>query len=660
MTRIGRLFHMFRGFYVLFASLPAITLAQQAAEPPATPVIGLGNLAHAVESLEKTVPFYRDLLGLMANGPRDPLSQKPQPLDADMSRFTGTQGASFRAATFRIPGANFGWELTEFTGAPRKADRFAIQDPGATTLALQVRDIEKVMAKLNAAGAPVVTAGRAPVNPTRNPNSKMREVVVRDPDGFLVELQQPDPTPAGAVQGDVLGASIQISVEDIDKSVKFYRDAFGFDARLGASWATNGAVLKLIGLPDAQWRIAHGSIPGFSADFALIEYKGVSRAQRTMGAADPGSPAFTMVVRDLDAAVAQWKAAGGTVVTTGGTPVKRAGGAGNVFVRDVNGLMWELYTRPATAPTAAVETPEAHIAAAKAAAGEDFQNLFNFQCYGPGPGGQRAAAGGRGAQGRGQRGARGPQGPPDRSTWYAKPVKVFDNLYFFGQSEYSVWAIVTSQGIVALDTIFDYSVEEEVANGMKEMGLDPAKIKYAIVSHAHPDHDGGAKFLQDHYETRVVMSPADWDMLDKTSSGAKPKRDIEAADGQKLTLGDVTLTLYITPGHTPGTISTVFPVKDNGTTHIAALWGGVGLNADRESIQAYILSSQRFSAIVKRAGADIILANHTDWDRSKINLPMLAHRAPGGPNPYIVGNAKVLSFLKVAEECATARIMRAN
>jgi len=487
----------------------------------------------------------------------------------------------------------------------------------------------------------------------------MREVVVRDPDGFFVELQQPDPIPTGA-ESDVLGGRIQLSIEDTDKSVKFYREAFGFNARPSGAWATNETVSKLIGLEGAQWRITHGAIPGFTADFALIEYKGVPRAKRTMGAADPGSPAFTMVVRDLDSAVAQWKSAGGTVVTAGGTPVKRAGGAANVFVRDVNGLMWELYTRPGTPQTAASETPEAHMAAAKAAAGEDFQNLFNFQCNGPGPGGQRAAAGGRGGQGRGQGGARGPQGPPDRSTWYAEPVKVFDNLYFFGQSEYSVWAITTSQGIIVLDTIFDYSVEEEVAGGMKKMGLDPRNIKYAIVSHAHPDHDGGARFLQDHYGTRVIMSPADWDVHDKRTVGTKPKRDIEATDGQKLTLGGATLTLYITPGHTPGTISTVFPVKDNGTPHLAALWGGVGLNTDPESVQTYIRSAQRFSSIVKQAGADIILANHTDWDRSKINLPLLAKRAPGTPNPYIVGNAKALNFLKVAEECATARLMGVN
>jgi metallo-beta-lactamase class B len=219
-----------------------------------------------------------------------------------------------------------------------------------------------------------------------------------------------------------------------------------------------------------------------------------------------------------------------------------------------------------------------------------------------------------------------------------------------------VWAITTSQGIIVLDTIFDYSVEAEVVEGMKKLGLDPANIKYAVVSHPHPDHDGGAKFLQDTFGTRVIMSPADWDVLDRRTNGTKPKRDMEATDGQKLTLGDTTITLYITPGHTPGTISTVFPVKDNGTTHIAALWGGVGLNPDQESIQKYLQSARRFSGIVRQAGADIIFSNHTDWDRTKINLPLLAKRTPGTPNPYVVGNAKVLNFLKVAEECATARI----
>jgi metallo-beta-lactamase class B len=133
-----------------------------------------------------------------------------------------------------------------------------------------------------------------------------------------------------------------------------------------------------------------------------------------------------------------------------------------------------------------------------------------------------------------------------------------------------------------------------------------------------------------------------------------------ATDGQKLTLGDTTLTLYVTPGHTPGTISLLIPLKDNGKPHLAAMWGGTGLNADRESIQNYIRSAQRFSGIARQAGAEVIFSNHTDWDGSKTYLPMLAKRAPGSPNPYVVGNESVRRYLTVAEECATSRLLRLN
>ena len=331
---------------IIVSLFPAFVFSQT------TPVIQLQNLAHTTESLDKTVPFYRDVLGLPVNGANDPLLQKPQKLDEDMSKFTATKGMSFRAATFRIPNAAFGFELTEFTGAARKPVRPNIQDIGAATLALQVRDIDKAMAKVKASGAfsstTIVTIGGAPVNPTGNASSKLREIVVRDPDGFFVELQQPDPLPASAnATGDILGASVQFSIEDSAKTVAFMRDAMGFNARPTGALGTNAVVANLIGLPGAQWRITHGSIPGATLDFGLIEYSGVTRSKIAAGAEDPGSPAFTMVVRDVNAAVSQWTKAGGTVATTGGKAIVRGNGSGNVFVRDVNGMMWELIQRAA-------------------------------------------------------------------------------------------------------------------------------------------------------------------------------------------------------------------------------------------------------------------------------------------------------------------------
>src|SRR5262245_4921515 len=106
----------------------------------------------------------------------------------------------------------------------------------------------------------------------------------------------------------------------------------------------------------------------------------------------------------------------------------------------------------------------AHVAAAKAAAGTDFAGVFNRVCNEAVPPASRGDAGerGRGATPR-------PPGPPARETWHAEPVKVFDNLYFLGQTEYSVWAVKTSEGLILVDSIFDYSVDDEVAGGRKKL-----------------------------------------------------------------------------------------------------------------------------------------------------------------------------------------------
>ena len=123
--------------------------------------------------------------------------------------------------------------------------------------------------------------------------------------------------------------------------------------------------------------------------------------------------------------------------------------------------------------------------------------------------------------------------------------------------------MTTSAGIIVIDALWDYSVEDEIVGGLRTLGFDPRSIKYLIVSHGHIDHAGGAKYLQDQFGVRVLASAADWDVMPlNTEPWLKPTRDLIATDGQTLTLGDTTLTLDLTPGHTPGTVSTLIPVTD--------------------------------------------------------------------------------------------------
>jgi metallo-beta-lactamase class B len=300
---------------------------------------------------------------------------------------------------------------------------------------------------------------------------------------------------------------------------------------------------------------------------------------------------------------------------------------------------------------------EQHIAAAKVAAGTEHAGLFDAVCGTTRTVIAQAASPQPAGSGRGGRAGGAPVAPP-RETWHAEPVKVFDNLYFVGQTEFSAWAITTSQGIILLDAIFDYSVEDEVVGGLKKLGLDPAQIKYVVVSHGHGDHAAGAKLLQDRFGSRLVMSAADYDLMDQQNPPWKPKRDIVATDGYRLTLGDTTMTLYLTPGHTEGTISSIFPVRDGGTTHIAAAWGGTLFNFGplKPRLAAYAASADRFKGIAAAAKADIILSNHTVYDGSKTKLPAVQARKPGQPNPYVVGPDSVARYLTTVGECAHAAL----
>jgi len=287
-------------------------------------------------------------------------------------------------------------------------------------------------------------------------------------------------------------------------------------------------------------------------------------------------------------------------------------------------------------------TIEAHLAAAKAAAGFDFTGTLARICIAP----QTAP----GADVR-------PPPPPDRATWFTEPAKVFDNLYFVGTKIHSSWALTSREGIILIDTLYDYASGEAIVGGLTKLGLDPAAVKYVIISHAHGDHVGGAKLMQDRFGSRIVMGGPDWDSIEKSVNqypNGKPKRDITAVDDQKITLGDVSVTLVLTPGHTPGTVSMIFGVMDGGKPLTVAYPGGTAFNFvnDVPHFDTYIASQRKMAERAGSRNATVLMSNHSEFDNAVTKIKMLTARKPGEPHPFELGREAVQRYFRVMEECA--------
>jgi metallo-beta-lactamase class B len=218
--------------------------------------------------------------------------------------------------------------------------------------------------------------------------------------------------------------------------------------------------------------------------------------------------------------------------------------------------------------------------------------------------------------------------------------------------------VVSDQGILILDTLFDYATGESIVGGLQKLGFDPADIEVVIISHGHGDHHGGAKYLQDEFGARIVMGSQDWDMVAGDRRNPIPARDIEATDGMSFTMGNTTITLYHTPGHTNGTMSSIITVSDYGEEHTVAYWGGTSITTSTptDRVELYIDSAVRFRNIAQNAGADVLLANHLIFDGSRVKLPALANRRTNQPHPYVVGIDFINRYLMVAENCARAEL----
>jgi len=318
----------------LFTLAAVLLTATVAGQPPVSaqspsPVVGVGNFSHIVKDLDKSLAFYRDVLGLdVANN----MAWGNMPA---IMQLGDTPGAQSRMAALRVPGSQLGVELIEYKDIDRKPQAPRFQDPGAANLGLTLRDISAILPKLVPAGGKIVT----PNAPTLLNGGKY--AFVQDPDGFIVELVQPPDAASRPGTGNVLGGVFELTVANSEESVKFYNELLGFGMTLGASFNDNQTMATTAGTPGASFRQSRAPIPGTTVSMTLIEFKNVERRPLTGRTQDPGTAILQLRVSDVTALTAKMKAAGARVITTGGAPVQ-IGNLKIALVRDPNNLLLEL------------------------------------------------------------------------------------------------------------------------------------------------------------------------------------------------------------------------------------------------------------------------------------------------------------------------------
>ncbi len=291
----------------------------------------LSHAIHAVDDLDTTLAFYRDVFGL--NGTASDFANPAVPL------LTNAPGVTLRLSMLSLPnGMRF--ELTHFKGVERKAAQAKYTDPGAASIVFYVRDIDQAVANAKKAKAPIVTTGGAPVEV-----NKRRSIILRDPDGFFVQLIQEAPA-AGAPEGNVHRVSLAYTMENSDATKAFYTGKLGIELTGAATYSKDPAMLQLVGAPaGTEFRQLSGLIPGPPASVQFTEFKGVPRTKLVMRVRDPGAPALCIQVNELAPTIAQMKSSGVPIISTNAEIVDFGGGTHTIFVQDPNGMNLEVFER---------------------------------------------------------------------------------------------------------------------------------------------------------------------------------------------------------------------------------------------------------------------------------------------------------------------------
>jgi len=249
----------------------------------------------------------------------------------------------------------------------------------------------------------------------------------------------------------------------------------------------------------------------------------------------------------------------------------------------------------------------------------------------------------------------------ERAEWNVpqKPFHVIGNIYYVGMAGVSAFLIVTPEG----DILTDGGLPESapfIEKNIQALGFKLSDVKYLLNSHAHFDHSGGLAKLKADTGAKFIASTGDAPFLESGHIPYGPsslidttpiKVDRKVKDGDRISLGGVTLTANVMPGHTKGCTTWTMPLTEAGVTYKVMFFCSISVAGNPIAGKlAYptIVDDYRASfARLKKMNADIFLAPHGAQFHMEEKL---AKMKPGAPNPFI--DAKELPDMVQKAEAA--------
>lgn len=342
---------------VLLATMLASPLLAQpyVAAPAAEDLQRVWHLGRVTGDLERIIHFYHDVLGLNLRGERE--AAIPFYSVAAINEFVDAPAnAEFRAAFMPIPYASdernpqnqIYLEAFEYRNIERHQLIPPLSDIGVSSMRVFVMDIDAVLAKVKAAGETVLTNGGEPVNVAapRGFSGTARAVMLRDPDGYPVELMQLTDGPAlPAIRSNaqVVGMQMTLVVENLERALDFYQRFAGseLNTQAASDWQPTG-FSELRNLVPIEWRNASVQLPGSTLQLELVELRGVSQQRYTPKFQDIGFGHIAFMVRDIEVLHKRMGEFGLKTLSASGTWTQINPNLRAIYTRDPDGLFLEL------------------------------------------------------------------------------------------------------------------------------------------------------------------------------------------------------------------------------------------------------------------------------------------------------------------------------